>query len=81
MVQRLSSSAPPPPPPFDEAGEEAARRHCVFFHNAPIRVNEATLKRFFERAGNVRRGSGSGAGFFIPQLPIPPCRIKVGSAG
>eukprot|EP00913_Durusdinium_trenchii_P031130 g29150.t1 len=33
----------------------AARRHCVFFHNAPIRVNEATLKRFFERAGNVRR--------------------------
>ncbi|CAJ1367694.1 unnamed protein product, partial [Effrenium voratum] len=55
QVKRLSSTAPPPPPPFDEAGEEAARKHCVFFHNAPLRISEAHLKKFFERAGTVRR--------------------------
>ena len=35
--------------------QEAARRHCVFFHNAPKKITEMELQRIFERAGSVKR--------------------------
>eukprot|EP00930_Biecheleria_cincta_P036653 TRINITY_DN25119_c0_g1_i1.p1 TRINITY_DN25119_c0_g1~~TRINITY_DN25119_c0_g1_i1.p1 ORF type:complete len:829 (-),score=147.95 TRINITY_DN25119_c0_g1_i1:25-2511(-) len=54
-VRGFKPSGQPPPPPFDDMSEEEARRHCVFFHNAPQLCGEATLKQFFGRVGAVKR--------------------------
>lgn len=54
-VRGFKPSGQPTPPPFDDMSEEAARRHCVFFHNAPQLCSEAVLKKFFGRVGAVKR--------------------------